>query len=174
MKQKILLGLIAVAMSGSVSADTSTANHSATVTVEEVAIISVSATPIAFATMAAPTTAGQTFAAPAAIASTYSITSNVANATPGTRALSAVVGDPATGVALDASLVLSANVTAPGVGTGGTATALSATAADLVTGITNIAAEDVNISYTLALATTTSVPPHGAYGATVTYTLGDD
>ena len=173
MNKKILVALIAVAMSSAVfAADDADDAHNVTVTVGEVALIDVADAGVTF-TLTAPTEAGTNFTMPTTTSdSTYAITSNVAAGTDGTRAITAEVD------AIDPAFVLTANVTAPTTGTTVANVALAVDAvgsgAEVVTGITNVAESGIAITYALTLASATVVPAHGNHAIAVTYTLGDD
>ncbi len=168
MNKKILVGLMAVAMSGSVFADTATDSHDVTVSVAEVALIDVADADVAF-TITAPTEAGSNFTMPSSPStSSYAITSNVAHTSPGTRAITAAIDG------IDPAFVLTANVTAPTTGATVADVVLGTTPADVVTGITNVAQSGIGISYALTLPNTSLVPTHGDHTIAVTYTLGDD
>ena len=180
MNKKILVGLIAVAMSSAVfavgiAADTAGDTQNVTVTVGEVALIDMGdeANADVTFTLTAPTEAGTNFTMPTTTSdSTYAITSNVEAGTNGTRAITAEID------AIDPAFVLTANVTAPTTGTPGGNVALAVDAvgsgAEVVTGITNVAQSGIAITYALTLASATVVPAHGDHTIAVTYTLGDD
>jgi hypothetical protein len=169
MNKKILLGLMAVAMSSSVfAADTDTDSHDAKVTVDEVALINVDDADVTF-TITTPTTAGSTFTMPSdPSTSSYAITSNVSLDGGTTRSLSASIS------AIDPAFELKVSVEAPTGATDSTDVALSETGADVVTDITNVAQSGLNISYQLSLSDPAAVPAYGNHAIEVTYTLGAD
>jgi hypothetical protein len=168
MNKKILLGLMAVAMSSSVFADTDTDSHDAKVTVEEVALINVDDGDVTF-DITAPTTAGSTFTMPTSPStSSYAITSNVALGGTTTRSLSAKIS------AIDPAFELKVSVEAPADATDSTDVALSESDTPVVTDIKNVAQSELIISYVLSLSAPAAVPAYGNHAIEVTYTLGAD
>ena len=167
MNKKILAGLVVASLSTSVFADTATSGHDLGVTVPSVALMTVDQAAVAFA-LTAPTTAGTNFDVSAESQdSSYAITTNVLKDGSTSRSISAKVS------AVDTVFDVLATVAAPTTGTSAGVITLTATDQAVVTGITNVAATGLVITYGLDLKTTgTAVPPNGAYPITVTYTLG--
>jgi hypothetical protein len=187
MKQKILFGLMAVVMSGSVFADDADDDQVVTVTVPEVTLLDVdsgaSSKATAFTCSIVDDEAGTNFTCTDGATGTdvpYAITTNLAAGSPGTtRKITA------TATNIDASWKLTvASTPTTGNGTNGTGTgtvtpaALGTDAADIVTAIGNVAASDGKLTYAFGPSDDGAAMAYTVDGMateiTVTYTLGDD
>lgn len=146
---------VLVSVIGTASAQAQTATQDVGYTVSSIDEISVSGTPSLTISSAvagsAPTDATFT-------TSSYSITTNNTN-----RKITAEID-----LAMPAGLTLKADLAAPAGATSAGAVTLSATAADVVTGISSLNQSGLNLTYSLS-ATSAAAPQSGT--RTVTYTV---
>jgi hypothetical protein len=153
-----------------------------TVTVPEIALLNVSATPVDFdeTGLVAPTTAGTGFTGSATAATSYDISSNVANTASPTKRTITVSVDPTVGkVPEGASLAIA--VTAPTGGSDGTATLTNTTtsAQTSATSIANTKGSALPIAYTLVADASGMIAHTGTDGTAadnigLIYTLSND
>lgn len=150
-----IAGTVLMAMSGWAA---TTATATVTYTIGSIIAISVSGNPGTLTVNSA--TAGSNPTSATDATTTYAVTSNIAT--------QRVTGAIAT--AMPTGTTLSVNLAAPSGGTSAGTVALTTTAQNLVTGISNIAAAGNVITYTLA-ATVAAATVTNATN-TVTYTIG--
>ena len=154
MKKVLFVAAIVALFARSASAQT--ANQTVTIQVDAINQIAFAGSPSLVVTTA--TAGSQPTAATSAVA-TWAVTTNQSGAKI-TAALSS---------AMPAGLTLSANLAAPGGATSAGLTALTTTAADVVTGITKTAAGSLGVTYQLDATAAAGVI--ASTSRTVTYTI---
>lgn len=151
--------IAALLVLGSRTAFAQTATQTVTFQVDAINQISVSGSPSLLINAA---TAGSAPTSATATGSTYSVTTNQTGAK--------ITGSIAS--AMPTGLTLSVTLAAPAGGTSGGAKSLSATATDLVTGITKVSAAGLTMTYTLDATTVAGVVVSTTRVVTYTITAG--